>query len=82
MDDKSIMEGVLLTTKGACDLYLHATIESSSPENHKVFCSALNETLCMQDDVYNKMAQKGWYQKQNAQQQQIQQVKQKFSAGS
>lgn len=80
MDDKTIMEGVLMTTKGVCDLYLHATIESSSPDTHKAFCCALNESLCMQDDVYKRMSEKGWYQQQNAQPQQVQQVKQKFSS--
>lgn len=30
MDDKNLMEDVLLTVKGACDLYLHGTIESST----------------------------------------------------
>ena len=28
MDDKCIMENLLLVTKGACDLYLHGSIES------------------------------------------------------
>lgn len=30
MDDRCIMENLLLTTKGVCDLYLHGTIESSN----------------------------------------------------
>ena len=29
MDDKCIMENILLTEKGVCDLFLHGTIESS-----------------------------------------------------
>ena len=29
MDDKCIMENLLLTTKGVCDLYMHGTIELS-----------------------------------------------------
>ncbi len=28
MDDKCIMENLLHTAKGVCDLYLHGTIES------------------------------------------------------
>ena len=35
----------------------------------------------MQDEIYKKMAAKGWYPAQQAQQQQIEQVKQKY-AGS
>ena len=29
MDDKMIMENLLNTTKGVCDLYMHGAIESS-----------------------------------------------------
>lgn len=49
MDDRSIMENLLLTTKGVCDLYLHGTIESPSPNVHQVFDRALGESICMQD---------------------------------
>ncbi|MBQ8992540.1 MAG: spore coat protein, partial [Turicibacter sp.] len=42
----------------------------------------LNDTLCMQNEVYNAMAQKGWYPAQQAEQQQIEQAKQKFSQAS
>ena len=41
MDDKCIMENILLTTKGVCDLYLHGTIESSTANVHQSFDSAL-----------------------------------------
>ena len=30
MDDKCIMEGLLLDAKGVCDLYMHGAIESST----------------------------------------------------
>ncbi len=35
MDDKCIMENILLTTKGVCDLYLHGAIESPTPNAHR-----------------------------------------------
>lgn len=31
MDDRALMEDLLLVTKGVCDLYMHGTIESSTP---------------------------------------------------
>ena len=31
MDDRDIMENILLTTKGVCDLYMHGSIESATP---------------------------------------------------
>ncbi|MCR4935836.1 MAG: spore coat protein, partial [Oscillospiraceae bacterium] len=51
MNDRQIMENILLTTKGACDLYLHGTIESPTAQVRDAFTSALNDTLCMQDTV-------------------------------
>lgn len=79
MDDKGIMENLLLTTKGACDLYLHATIESATPNVNQTFCSALNSCLSMQDRIYKQMEQKGWYSSDNAPQQKIDHVKQKYT---
>ena len=79
MNDQMIMENILLTTKGACDLYMHGTIESATQNVKNAFDNALNDSLCMQGDVYNKMASKGWYPAQQADQQQIDQVHQKYA---
>jgi len=66
-------------TKGACDLYMHGSIEAATPNVHQAFTAALNDTLCMQDAIYKQMSEKGWYQNQQAPQQQLDQLKQKFS---
>ncbi|CUO38796.1 Spore coat protein [Turicibacter sanguinis] len=79
MNDRDLMEDVLLVVKGAADLYLHGTIESSTLNVHSTFEKVLNDTLCMQNEIYNLMAQKGWYPTQSAEQQQIDQVKQKYA---
>lgn len=79
MDDKCIMESLLLTTKGVCDLYLHGAIESGTENVHKAFCSALDESLFLQDNLYQKMSAQGWYPAEQADPQRIQKVKQKFS---
>ena len=79
MNDQAIMENILLTTKGVCDLYMHGTIESGTQNVHQCFDEALSDSLCMQEDIYQKMSQKGWYQPAQAQQQQIDQVRRKFS---
>lgn len=81
MQDKEIMENILLNLKGECDLLMHGTIESATPSVHSAFKSALQETLTMQSDVYQAMARKGWYPSSPAEQKQINAVKQKFSAG-
>lgn len=79
MDDKCIMENMLLTEKGVCDLYLHGTIESGTPHVNQAFNQALNGALCIQGDIYKKMSEKGWYPAEQAQQQQMDKVKQKYS---
>ena len=79
MNDKEILEGILLTTKGVCDLYLHGSIESSTPKVHEAFHTALDSALCMQNAIYNQMAGHGWYAPEQAQPQQLQQVRQKFA---
>ena len=81
MQDKEIMENLLLNLKGECDLLMHGAIESSTPQVHAAFKSAFEETLAMQNEVYNKMASKGWYPAAVAEQKQIDAVRQKFSAG-
>ena len=80
MDDKCIMENLLLTTKGVCDLYLHGTIESSTQNVHQTFDRALDDSLAIQDDIYRKMSAKGWYPVEQAEQSKIENLKQKFSS--
>lgn len=77
-NDQQIMENLLLTTKGVCDLYLHGAIESATPNVHQAFDSALGESLDMQSDIYAEMSERGWYPNQQADAQQIAQVRQKF----
>ena len=81
MQDREIMENILLNLKGECDLYMHGAIESATPNVRSAFNTALNDTLKMQAEVYDKMAAKGWYPSTPAEQKQISAVKQKFSAG-
>ena len=80
MNDQSIMENLLLTTKGVCDLYMHGAIESSTQDVHQAFGAALADSLSMQEDIYKKMSAKGWYQTAQADAQQMAQVRQKFAA--
>ena len=82
MEDRDIMENELLTIKGVCDLYMHGAIESTTSEVHSAFKEALDESLNIQNKLYNLMAEKGWYQTENAEKQKIDQTKQKFSANN
>jgi spore coat protein CotF len=80
MNDRDLLEDILLTVKGGSDLYLHGTIESSTPNVHSAFDKALCDSLKMQNQIYSKMASKGWYPSEQADQNKITQAKQKFSA--
>ena len=80
MNDQEIMENLLMTTKGVCDLYMHGAIESSTQDVHQAFGAALTDSLSMQDDIYQKMSANGWYQTAHEDAQQRTQVRQKFAA--
>ena len=80
MEDKDLMEKELLIVKGVCDLYLHGTIESTTADVHKTFKEALNETLDIQNKLYNLMAEKGWYKTENVEQTKIDSTKQKYTS--
>lgn len=80
MEDKDLMEQELLTLKGVCDLYLHGTLEATTAEVHMAFKDALNESLDIQNKIYNLMKEKGWYQTEDAEQTKIDTAKQKFMA--
>ena len=79
MNDQNLMENMLLLEKGACDLLMHGTVESSSPNVHQAFSCSLNSSLQMQEQIYEKMQEKGWYPAQQVERPKIEQVRQKFS---
>ncbi|MBQ6819755.1 MAG: spore coat protein [Clostridium sp.] len=78
MDDKCLLENILQLTKGATDLYLHATTEGSTENIHTTFHDLLHETLKIQNEIYKKMEAKGWYPVEQVEQAKIDQTKQKF----
>ncbi len=80
MDDRQLMENMLILEKGGCDLMMHGTIESADPEVKRAFNCSLNSSLQMQGDIYAKMQQKGWYPTQQVEMQKKAAVKQKFNA--
>lgn len=79
MNDKEIMTNILNAVKGECDLLMHGAIESSTPNVHQAFTQSFNDALALQNQIYTKMAQKGWYPAENAQQNEINKVKQKYA---
>lgn len=82
MNDKKIMEELLLQIKGVCDLYMHGSIESSTQNVHQTFVTALDDSLKIQNEIYTKMSDKGWYPTEQVDQQKITQVQQQFASGT
>ena len=56
MDDKNLMENLLLLEKGVCDLYLHGTIEASTLERCKLLMEEVGALLSSRPE-YNKQNQ-------------------------
>ena len=82
MDDRMLMESLLVSTKNACELFMHGTIEASTSNVKSTFDQALQDVLQIQNDIYSRMAEKGWYPQTTVEQQKIQQVAQKFQANA
>ena len=78
MQDKNLMQDILMLEKGVCDLYMHGAIESSTANVNQAFKTALSDSLAMQNTVYQQMAANGWYQTDTVDQTEIDTVKQKF----
>lgn len=79
MNDRDLMENLLLLEKGVCDLFLHGAIESADKNVQHAFSNSLNSSLNMQSQIYDKMMARGWYTVENADQNQLQSLKMKFS---
>ena len=62
MNDKLIMENILLLLKGTCEVYVHGSQEASNKKVHEILKESLAEILNMQYEVYTKMTECGWYQ--------------------
>ena len=80
MDDKNLMQNLLLLEKGCCDLYMHGAVESGTQNVHMAFNSAFTDSLSMQNEIYTKMASKGWYSPKQAQQKDISTLKEQYSS--
>lgn len=62
MNDQTLMDEMLLLLKSTVEVYVHGSLESSTKNVHNTLKSNLDETIKMQDDLYNKMTECGWYQ--------------------
>ena len=80
MDDKNLMQNLLLLEKGVCDLYMHGAVESGTQNVHLAFNSAFTDSLSMQNEIYSKMTEKGWYTQKQIDQNKIDTLKTQYSS--
>jgi len=79
MDDRNLMQNLLLLEKGGCDLYMHGAVESANQSVLSAFRNAYDDSLSMQGEIFSKMTEKGWYAPNQVEQQKVDTLKQQYS---
>ena len=65
MNDKLLMENMLLVLKSTVEVYVHGTLESSNKKIRDTLKYGLDNIMDMQFDLYNKMTENNWYNIEN-----------------
>ena len=78
MQEKEMMEDVLSSQKAITGTYNNFVNECASPEIRNEFLNILNEEHTIQAQVFDEMHKRGWYPTPPAEQQVIDQAKQKY----
>lgn len=77
LTDKEILSSVLNEHKLAASSLTNLILESACPSLRNDAENILNRTFDAQKQIFDMMSQKGWYQGQNANQQEISMAQQK-----
>jgi spore coat protein CotF len=80
MTEKDILQDCLSSQKFITTNYNIFAGECVNEQLQSAFLNILDEEHRIQADIFNDMSAKGWYPVQQADQQQIQQLGQKYSA--
>ena len=80
LTEKEIFQDCLSSQKFVTTNYNTFAGECVNEQLRSAFLNILDDEHRIQADIFNEMSANGWYQTQPADQQQIQQVKQKFPA--
>ncbi|MBI2874541.1 MAG: spore coat protein [Firmicutes bacterium] len=78
LGDRSLAADCLDTEKFVCQAYTTACYESANPGVRAAMRDIQNEELHNAEKIFSIMQRRGWYQPQPADQQQVQQIRQKF----
>lgn len=78
LGEKEILNDILNTEKEIIKTYSTAVTESSCANMRQLLLRNITQIVDDQFNVFNVMVNKGYYQKKDAQDQDVQQAKQKF----
>ena len=82
MSDKVLMENMLLLLKSTTEVFVHGSLESSTKAVHNVIKNGLDDIIKLQDDLYSKMTECGWYKVQNVESKCIKQALRKLESNN
>lgn len=82
MNDKDLINDLLATVKFNCDLFLNGTIEAATPNVREAFNTTLFEYLRIQDEIFKKLTERGWYQISLVDPAKVHQTEKKFAEKS
>lgn len=71
MNDRLLMDNILLLLKSTVEVYVHGSLESTNKLVHNVLKSNLDAIIKMQDETYKEMTNNGWYVVENIQAKEI-----------
>ena len=80
MNDKLIMESMLLILKSNIEVYVHGTLEASNKKVHDCLKNSLDDTMKLQEELYQKMTECGWYKIQKVEAKEIVKTLQKIDS--
>ncbi|MCT4542904.1 MAG: spore coat protein [Vallitalea sp.] len=77
--DEDLLNDCLVSEKLLCSTLSTAVTEAATPKVRQEFQSALTNSFCTQNDLFQEMSSKGWYKTEAAQQNKITEAQSKFS---
>ncbi|MBQ8311283.1 MAG: spore coat protein [Clostridia bacterium] len=80
MNDQEKMTDLLTTQKFLTSMYNSYCCEAATPSVRSSLSSLLQDTHRMQEQTFNEMSTRGWYQTEKAEETKVNAAKQKFGS--
>ncbi|MFZ5966915.1 MAG: spore coat protein [Bacillota bacterium] len=77
--EKELMNDLLMSEKQVCSAYTVGITESSCANLRNILTQCEQRTFKNQEDIFNAMSQRGWYQVKKANSQDVQSAKNKYN---